>query len=86
MQLQELNRLKASLVIAPVEQVLKIEEAVRAIIARRVAEARLAQRTAATATARRCPHCATDGASLHGRTMRRDGWFTGVVLLDYALA
>jgi transposase-like protein len=67
MKLQQLSRLKASLVKAPVEQVLEVEAIVRGIIARQVVEVRLAKRTQAAVDARCCPHCATKGALLHGK-------------------
>jgi transposase-like protein len=67
MELQHLSKLKASLVKAPVDQVLEIEEIVRGVIQRRVAEAKLAKRTAATIDARTCPHCLTTRAMLHGK-------------------
>jgi transposase-like protein len=67
MELHQLSRLQASLLKAPIERVLQIESIVRALIERRAAEANLAKRTAATIDARRCPHCATSGAMLHGK-------------------
>lgn len=67
MKQQEISRLKARLVKAPIEQVLEIEAAVRTIIARQVVEVRLARRTEATMNTRRCPHCTTQGALLHGK-------------------
>ena len=42
MELQNLSKLNARLVKAPVDQVLEIEEIVRSVIQRRVAEAKLA--------------------------------------------
>lgn len=67
MELQQLSSLTASLIKAPVEQVLEIEVVLRDLIQRRVAEARLAQRTTVAITARRCPHCATENARLFGK-------------------
>ena len=67
MEIQHLSRFKADFARAPVDHVLEIEAVVRDIIARRVAEARLAQRTTATIERRQCPHCATPKAKLHGK-------------------
>ena len=49
------------------EQIVAIERLVADVASVRVADVALARRTEATVAARRCPHCRTDGAHLHGK-------------------
>jgi transposase-like protein len=49
------------------EQIVAIERLVAEVASVRVADVALARRTEATVAARRCPHCRTDGAHLHGK-------------------
>lgn len=67
MECQQFERIKASLVKASASQVLELESVIHEIVARQVAEFALARRTAATIGSRTCPHCSTDGATLHGK-------------------
>jgi hypothetical protein len=49
------------------EQIVATERMVAEVSSGRVADVALARRSEATVVARACPHCATEGAHLHGR-------------------
>lgn len=67
MRLQDISKISAGLISAPIERVLELEAVVRSIVQHRAAESRLAHRTQTTLEQRKCPHCATKGAMLHGK-------------------
>jgi transposase-like protein len=67
MEHQQFARIKASLVKASASQVLDLESVIHNIVARQIAEFSLARRTNTVIDSRICPHCATDGATLHGK-------------------
>ena len=67
LEARRLASLEALIRAASGEQIVAIERIVAETASARVADVALARRTEATVAARRCPHCPTDGAHLHGR-------------------
>src|SRR4051812_10380036 len=64
---RRLNHLESAIRAASGEQIVTIERLVAEVASMRVAEVALARRTEATRAERRCPHCGTAGAHLHGK-------------------
>src|SRR5918995_674625 len=64
---RRLANLELAIRAASGEQIVAIERLVAEVASVRVGEVALDRRTEATVAARRCPHCRTDGAHLHGR-------------------
>ena len=64
---RRLNRLESAIRAASGEQIVTIERLVAEVASMRVAEVALARRTEVTRAERRCPHCGTAGAHLHGK-------------------
>src|SRR4051812_46315557 len=64
---RRLNHLEFAIRAASGEQIVTIERLVAEVASMRVAEVALARRTEATCAERRCPHCGTAGAHLHGK-------------------
>jgi transposase-like protein len=67
MDFSHFQQIKDAITKAPAEQVLDLEEFIRAHVARQLAAFALAHRTKAVLRVRSCPHCQTDGAMLHGK-------------------
>jgi len=64
---RRLSHLESAIRTASGEQIVTIERLVAEVASMRVAEVVLARRTEVTRAARRCPHCGTGGAHLHGK-------------------
>src|ERR671926_522315 len=64
---RRLNHLASAIQAASGEQIVTIERLVAEVASMRVAEVALARRTEVTLAERRCPHCGTAGAHLHGK-------------------
>src|SRR5215217_6252701 len=64
---RRLNHLESAIRAASGEQIVTIERLVAEVASMRVAEVALARRTEVTRAKRRCPHCGTAGAHLHGK-------------------
>ena len=62
-----LHQLESAIRAASGEQIITIERLVGEVASMRVAEVALARRTEVTRAERRCPHCGTAGAHLHGK-------------------
>jgi transposase-like protein len=71
MEYQQFEHVKAQITQASAPQVLELEVLIQTIVSEQVAELRLARRTNLTINARICPHCATGGATLHGKDKNR---------------
>jgi len=67
MDTRQFERIKETIAKAPANQVLDLETFIHAHVSRQLADFALAQRTKLTTQIRICPHCATDGAMLHGK-------------------
>jgi transposase-like protein len=67
LEARRLNRLESAIRAASGEQIVTIERLVAEVASMRVADVALARRTEATRAERRCPHCRTEGAHLHGK-------------------
>src|SRR4051812_17548898 len=67
LEARRLNHLESAILAASGEQIVSIERLVAEVASMRVAEVALARRTEATRAERRCPHCGTAGAHLHGK-------------------
>src|SRR5918998_5399702 len=67
LEARRLSHLLSAIRAASGEQIVTIERLVAEAASMRVAEVALARRTEATRTERRCPHCRTGGAHLHGK-------------------
>ncbi len=66
-ELQRIDRVKASLVTATPGQVLALEAVIRDIVACQFADFALVRRNNAVVEARLCPHCGVENAMLHGK-------------------
>ena len=64
---RRLNHLEFAIRAASGAQIVTIERLVAEVASMRVAEVALARRTEVTRAERRCPHCGTEGAHLHGK-------------------
>jgi transposase-like protein len=64
---RRLNHLEIAIRAASGEQIVTIERLVAEVASMRVAEVALARRTEVSRAKRRCPHCGTEGAHLHGK-------------------
>jgi transposase-like protein len=71
MEYQQFEHVKAQIATASAGQVLELEVLIQTIVSEQIAELRLARRTNLTINARICPHCATGGATLHGKDKNR---------------
>ena len=67
LEARRLNQLESAIRAASGEQIITIERLVAEVASMRVAEVALARRTEVTRAERRCPHCGTTGAHLHGK-------------------
>jgi transposase-like protein len=67
LEARRLSHLESAIRAASGEQIVTIERLVAEAASMRVAEVALARRTEVTRTERRCPHCRTGGAHLHGK-------------------
>jgi transposase-like protein len=67
LEARRLNHLESAIRAASGEQIITIERLVAEVASMRVAEVALARRTEVTRAKRRCPHCGTEGAHLHGK-------------------
>src|SRR3954453_21831628 len=67
LEARRLNHLESAIRAASGEQIVTLERLVAEVASMRVAEVALARRTEATRAKRRCPHCGTKGAHLHGK-------------------
>jgi transposase-like protein len=67
LEARRLNHLESAIRAASGEQIITIERFVAEVASMRVAEVSLARRTEATRAKRRCPHCGTEDAHLHGK-------------------
>jgi transposase-like protein len=67
MDFRHFQQIKDAIAKAPAEQVLDLEEFIRAHVSRQLAAFALAHRTKAVLQLRSCPHCRTDSAMLHGK-------------------
>src|SRR3954468_447414 len=67
LEARRLNHLESAIRAASGEQIITIERLVAEVASMRVAEVALARRTEVTRAKRRCPHCGTKGAHLHGK-------------------
>src|SRR3954463_11134367 len=67
LEARRLNHLASAIRAASGEQLVGIERLLAEMASLRVAEVALARRTAATRAERRCPHCGTVDAHLHGK-------------------
>jgi transposase-like protein len=66
-EFQWFERLRAEIGKASASQVLDLERLIGVIASHQVAEMALARRTEATTESRKCPHCASENAGLHGK-------------------
>jgi transposase-like protein len=67
LEARRLHQLESAIRAASGEQIITIERLVGEVASMRVAEVALARRTEVTRAERRCPHCGTAGAHLHGK-------------------
>jgi transposase-like protein len=67
LEARRLNHLESAIRAASGEQIVTIERLVAEVASMRVAEVALARRTEVSRAKRRCPHCGTEGAHLHGK-------------------
>ncbi len=67
LEARRLNHLEIAIRAASGEQIVTIERLVGEVASMRVAEVALARRTEVSRAKRRCPHCGTEGAYLHGK-------------------
>src|SRR5918998_3350240 len=67
LEARRLSHLESAIRAASGEQIITIERLVAEAASMRVAEVALARRTEATRAERRCPHCRTGDAHLHGK-------------------
>ena len=67
LEARRLSHLESAIRAAFGEQIVTIERLVAEAASMRAAEVVLARRTEAIRTERRCPHCRTGGAHLHGK-------------------
>jgi transposase-like protein len=67
LEARRLNHLESAIRAASGEQIVTIERLVAEVASMRVADVALARRTEVTRAERRCPHCRTAGAHLHGK-------------------
>jgi len=67
LEARRFNHLASAIRAASGEPIITIERLVAEVASMRVAEMALARRTEVTRAERRCPHCGTAGAHLHGK-------------------
>jgi transposase-like protein len=67
LEIRRPNHLESAIRAASGEQIVTIERLVAEVVSMRVTEVAFARRTEVTRAKRRCPHCGTEGAHLHGK-------------------
>jgi transposase-like protein len=67
LEIRRLNYFESAIRAASGEQIITIERLVAEAVSMRVTEVALARRTEVTRAKRRCPHCGTEDAHLHGK-------------------
>jgi transposase-like protein len=67
LEARRLASVEAAIRVASGEQIVALEKLVAEVASARVADVALARRTDTTRSERRCPHCRTEDAYLHGR-------------------